>query len=95
MLAHTLIICGLKNGKKIKKVCLLNNCFIEQFLYIFFLKFSEWFSCLWNNCTFQSNCEVKSTTHVNFHAYHTRLKCVGLAVMDQTKVPVCLYTSQL
>ncbi|VVC30930.1 Zinc finger C2H2-type [Cinara cedri] len=49
----------------------------------------RWFSCLWNNCTFQSNCEVKSTTHVNFHAYHTRLKCIGLAVLFHWEIPEC------
>jgi len=49
----------------------------------------KWFSCFWNNCTFQSNCEIKSTTHVNFHAYHTRLKCIGLAVLQLSEIPGC------
>lgn len=48
----------------------------------------EWFTCLWKNCTFQSSCEVKSTTHVNFHAYHTRLKCVGQSVLNLYEIPV-------
>ncbi|XP_025425681.1 histone H4 transcription factor-like isoform X2 [Sipha flava] len=49
----------------------------------------KWFTCLWNSCTFQSHCEVKSTTHVNFHAYHTRLKCIGLAVLTLCEIPGC------
>lgn len=53
----------------------------------------KWFICLWNNCKFQSNCEVKSTTHVNFHAYHTRLKCVGLAVLNLCEIPGCKLNS--
>lgn len=71
----------------------------QMFLFLLFLIYnfknqlltSEWFTCLWNNCTFQSNCEVKSTTHVNFHAYHTRLKCVGLAVLNLCEIPVCTF----
>jgi len=55
---------------------------------MYFCLCSEWFSCFWNNCTFQSNCEIKSTTHVNFHAYHTRLKYIGLAVLQLCEIPV-------
>ncbi|XP_050520197.1 histone H4 transcription factor-like isoform X2 [Daktulosphaira vitifoliae] len=49
----------------------------------------KWFICLWNKCSFQSNCEVKSTTHVNYHAYHTRLKCVGAAILNLLEIPEC------
>lgn len=62
--------------------------FCTIFLSKCFCKFLEWFTCLWKNCTFQSKCEVKSTTHVNFHAYHSRLKCVGQAVLDLCEIPV-------
>lgn len=37
---------------------------------------------------------MKSTTHVNFHAYHTQLKCVGLAVLSLCEIPVCTYNKK-
>lgn len=91
MLLSMLIIYGLKNGKEIKKVCWFNIFFFLIYNFKNQILSSEWFTCLWNNCTFQSSCEVKSTTHVNFHAYHTRLKCVGLAVLSLCEIPVCIF----
>lgn len=73
------------NRESITIILLLKKkYFINKFLFL------EWFTCLWKNCTFQSHCEVKSTTHVNFHAYHTRLKCIGVALLNLCEIPVCI-----
>lgn len=38
---------------------------------------------------------MKSTTHVNFHAHHTWLKCVGAAVLTLAEIPVCTFNNML
>jgi hypothetical protein len=35
------------------------------------------YGCLWGQCGFESADSNEITRHVNFHSYHTKLKCIG------------------
>lgn len=50
--------------------------------------------CLWNLCTFESSDASCLSRHVDFHAYHTRLKNFGLGLGDVITIPNCLADSK-
>ena len=51
----------------------------------------EVFVCLWSGCTFECSFSVEITRHVNYHAYHSKLKSLGMNVRQRTKLPVSIF----
>ncbi|KAJ8683240.1 hypothetical protein QAD02_019032 [Eretmocerus hayati] len=49
----------------------------------------EVYVCLWSGCTYESNVDVDIMRHVNFHAFHTKIKCLGANVRKRIKLPKC------
>lgn len=45
--------------------------------------------CQWNNCAFENGISEEIMRHVNFHAYLTKLKCIGTNIRGRIKLPVC------
>lgn len=48
----------------------------------------EVYACLWSDCTYETAIDVDMMKHVNFHAFHTKLKCIGMNARGRTKLPV-------
>lgn len=48
----------------------------------------EVYACLWLGCKYESPIDVDIMRHVNFHAFHTKLKCIGMNNRGRTKLPV-------
>lgn len=48
----------------------------------------EVYACLWSGCTHETAIDVDIMRHVNFHAFHTKLKCIGMNARGRTKLPV-------
>ncbi|XP_023723131.1 histone H4 transcription factor-like [Cryptotermes secundus] len=44
--------------------------------------------CLWEQCGFESADSNEITRHVNFHSYHTKVKCIGSNILARSKLPV-------
>jgi predicted RNA-binding Zn-ribbon protein involved in translation (DUF1610 family) len=47
--------------------------------------------CLWQQCGFESADSNLITRHVNFHSYHTKVKCIGSNIMARSKLPICKF----
>lgn len=45
--------------------------------------------CLWNLCKFETEDRTELLRHLDYHAYHTRLKTFGLGLIDTIKIPNC------
>ncbi|KAK0178151.1 hypothetical protein PV328_002128 [Microctonus aethiopoides] len=45
--------------------------------------------CKWKNCDCQNENSAEITRHVNYHAYHTKLKCIGANIRGRIKLPKC------
>ncbi|XP_033608702.1 histone H4 transcription factor-like isoform X2 [Cryptotermes secundus] len=45
--------------------------------------------CLWEKCGFESADSSEITRHVNFHSYHTKLKCIGSNILARSGLPIC------
>lgn len=54
----------------------------------FFLENSE-LQCLWNLCKFETEDRDDLLRHLDYHAYHTRLKTFGLGLVNILSVPNC------
>jgi hypothetical protein len=44
--------------------------------------------CLWEQCGFESADSNEITRHVNFHSYHTKIKCIGSNILARSRLPV-------
>ncbi|RZF45686.1 hypothetical protein LSTR_LSTR013265 [Laodelphax striatellus] len=51
----------------------------------------ETLQCLWRECGFETTDKTEAEVHVNFHAYHTKLKSIGSNVRARTEMPECMY----
>ncbi|XP_039288637.1 histone H4 transcription factor-like isoform X2 [Nilaparvata lugens] len=51
----------------------------------------ESYQCSWKDCGFETADENEAKVHVNFHAYHTKLKSIGRNVKDRTQMPECTF----
>ncbi|OXU20486.1 hypothetical protein TSAR_003327 [Trichomalopsis sarcophagae] len=49
----------------------------------------EVYACLWSGCNYESEVDTDIMRHVNYHAFHSKLKCIGLNVRGRTKLPKC------
>lgn len=59
-----------------------------MYLVTFTNYFSEVYKCLWESCDFETPNSDEVTRHVNFHSYHTKVKCVGSLICKSWKLPV-------
>lgn len=50
----------------------------------------EVYVCQWKDCVFQTSGTDEITRHVNFHSFHTKLKCIGSNIRQRIKLPVSL-----
>lgn len=50
----------------------------------------EVYACLWSGCIYENEIDVNIIRHVNYHAFHSKLKCIGLNVRGRTKLPVSI-----
>ena len=50
--------------------------------------FAGVYACLWESCGFQSSDPKVIVRHVNFHAFHTKIKCIGSNILAQSRHPV-------
>ena len=46
------------------------------------------YACLWESCGFESSDSSEIMRHVNYHSYHTKIKCIGSNILARTKLPV-------
>lgn len=46
------------------------------------------YACLWESCGFESSDASEIMRHVNYHSYHTKIKCIGSNILARTKLPV-------
>jgi hypothetical protein len=49
---------------------------------------TEVYACLWSGCVYESAIDVEIMRHVNYHAFHSKLKCIGMNTRGRTKLPV-------
>ena len=49
---------------------------------------NEFYVCLWKDCGWENNDTDEISRHVNFHAYHTKLQCIGANIRGRIKLPV-------
>ncbi|KAJ4448928.1 hypothetical protein ANN_00320 [Periplaneta americana] len=47
--------------------------------------------CLWQYCGFESADTKEIVRHVNFHSYHTKIKCIGSNMLARSKIPACTF----
>ncbi|XP_015433360.1 PREDICTED: histone H4 transcription factor [Dufourea novaeangliae] len=50
--------------------------------------------CKWIGCFYENNDPDEISRHVNYHAYHTKLKCIGSNIRARIKLPVCRRDSE-
>lgn len=53
---------------------------------------SEVYACLWAGCIYKSGIDKDIVRHVNYHAFHSKLKSIGVNVRSRTKLPVIYIT---
>lgn len=46
------------------------------------------YACLWEACGFESANTKQIIRHVNFHSYHTKIKCIGSNILAQSDLLV-------
>ena len=46
--------------------------------------------CSWRECDFECENELEIARHVNFHAFHTKIKYIGERVIKETGISPCL-----
>lgn len=46
------------------------------------------YACLWESCGFESSDSNEIVRHVNFHSYHTKIKCIGSNILARSRLPV-------
>jgi hypothetical protein len=51
-------------------------------------------SCLWDLCKYETPDVADMERHINYHAYHTKLKTYGLGIRDFVKLPACRMDSR-
>ena len=44
----------------------------------------EVFGCLWAECGFESPSSEEMVRHINFHSFHTKIKCHGYNMITGT-----------
>lgn len=54
----------------------------------------EQLTCQWNLCKFDTDDRVELLRHLDYHAYHTRLKTFGLGLVNVISIPNCLADSK-
>ena len=47
------------------------------------------FACLWRGCGFETISSSEMVKHINFHSFHTKIKCHGQNMLEENKVPTC------
>ena len=47
------------------------------------------FGCLWQGCGFETISSHEMVRHINFHSFHTKIKCHGHNMLELNKVPPC------
>jgi len=52
------------------------------------------FCCLWEDCGFESNNSKEMVRHINYHSFHTKLKCLGLNMIQSQGIRACTLDSQ-
>ncbi|XP_058791060.1 histone H4 transcription factor-like [Phymastichus coffea] len=50
---------------------------------------SESYVCLWSGCDYNSGVSIDIMRHVNYHAFHSKLKSIGVNVRNRMKLPKC------
>ncbi|KAH0539269.1 histone H4 transcription factor [Cotesia glomerata] len=45
--------------------------------------------CKWKHCGYENDSTPVIIKHVNYHAYHTKLKCIGANLRSKIKLPKC------
>jgi hypothetical protein len=73
---------NLKNTQQVKEVFdfKTNNFYISTFVY---------YACQWDLCKYKANDVAEITRHINYHAYHTKLKTYGASLREIVKIPIC------
>ena len=46
--------------------------------------------CGWKNCPYETTLSNEITWHVYYHAYHTKIKSIGINIRQRTRLPVIL-----
>ena len=47
------------------------------------------FGCLWQDCGFETVNSGEMIRHLNFHSFHTKIKCHGVNILEDTQVKPC------
>lgn len=63
--------------------------FIHVHNHLIEVKDSKVFTCKWNLCRFETEDNEEFTRHLDYHAYHTKLKTFGYALVNIISVPTC------
>ena len=50
---------------------------------------SDSFACLWNLCGFETINSQEMVRHINFHAFHTKVKCHGKNMLTINEITPC------
>jgi len=48
------------------------------------------FGCLWSECGFECPSSAEMVRHINFHSFHTKIKCHGLNMLTSHGLQPCL-----
>jgi hypothetical protein len=80
---------NLKNIQQVKEVFVFktNNFNISTFV-------SVDYACQWDLCKYKANDVAEITRHINYHAYHTKLKTYGASLREIVKIPICKIDSR-
>ena len=47
------------------------------------------FACLWSECGFETSSSDEMVRHINFHSFHTKIKCHGLNMLKSHGLKPC------
>ena len=56
---------------------------------------SDSFSCLWHHCGFETISSQEMVRHINFHAFHSKVKCHGRNMLELNNMLPCKLDSGL
>ena len=50
--------------------------------------------CLWQDCGFETTSSGEMIRHLNFHAFHTKIKAHGQNIWSSTKIQICTWSKE-
>ena len=51
-------------------------------------------TCVWEDCGFETSDQREMVRHIYYHAYHTKIKCLGANLIEKLALPGCTLDPQ-